>query len=79
MKFNQAKQIIIETVKKNQPINISKLAKKIGLSKGSSIYRYLRELENENIIIMKKEIGKRKRGNPTFIYIKNDIQKKNKT
>lgn len=69
MKFSLTRALILSTISENQPISVSDLAKKINLSKGTSIYRYLEELKKRGLIIMEKEkdVSKIKKGNPTFI------------
>lgn len=69
MKLNIMRASILSTIQENQPITVSALAEKVNISKGSSIYRYLKELEKRKLITMKKEKNKNKtkKGNPTYI------------
>ena len=64
-KFSFQRALILSTIKDNEPISISNLAKKINSSAGTTIYRYLEELEEYGLIKMKKE--NKKRGKPTML------------
>jgi len=71
MKLSVMRGYILALIKENQPITVTELSKKLNISTGTSIYRYLKELEERKLIVMKKESGseKMKRGNPTYLQI----------
>jgi len=65
MAFSIMRARILQEIKKNEPINIIQLTKKLKTSGGTSIYRYLRELEKRGLIKTYKE--EKKRGQPTLL------------
>lgn len=69
MKLNLMRDLILREICTRQPITVTALAEKLEISKGSSIYRYLREFKKQGLVEMVKEKDdkKRQKGNPTFI------------
>jgi len=65
MAFSLMRARILQAIKKDEPINIVQLAKKLKISGGTSIYRYVRELEERGLIKTYKEL--KKRGQPTML------------
>jgi len=65
MEWSFKRAQILRTIKDNEPINITSLCEKVNISKGNTIYRYLKELEFRGLISTKKEKGTR--GEPTLL------------
>lgn len=65
MKFSLIRAKILSIIQENEPISISELAKKTGISTGNTIYRYIEELQERGLITIKKDT--KKRGQPSFI------------
>jgi DNA-binding MarR family transcriptional regulator len=72
MKFSLKRGEILRAIKDNEPINVSNLAKKISLSGGTTIYRYLEELKAKGLIEIYQD--KKKRGMPNLIKITSKAQ-----
>ena len=60
---------ILSIIAENEPISITKLSKLAGISTGTTTYRYVQELKDRKLIILKKE--NKKRGKPTMLSITN--------
>lgn len=56
---------ILRIIKDNEPLTVTQLGKILNISLGSSIYRYLNELEERGLIELTKD--SKKRGQPAFI------------
>lgn len=67
MKFSLIRGKILSAIAENQPISVTKLSEIVGISKGTTIYRYLNELETRGLIKIKGE--NKKRGKPKQIFI----------
>lgn len=65
MAFSMTRAKILAIIKKGEPISITSLSKQINLSRGTTIYRYLEELEQRGLIKRYKEL--KKRGQPTML------------
>jgi len=57
--------LILSAIAENEPISVTDLSKKLNISMGTTIYRYLEELKQRGLITMKQE--KNKRGKPTML------------
>ena len=64
MKFSIQRVKIFLVIKNKEPISVSKLADEVSLSKGNTIYRYLRELEEKGFI---KIVKKKEQGQPAMV------------
>jgi predicted transcriptional regulator len=65
MKFSLKRGEILQVIKDNEPIGVTALAKKVNLSAGTTIYRYLEELKSKKLIEMYSD--KEKRGKPNIV------------
>jgi predicted ArsR family transcriptional regulator len=66
MAFSIRRGEILRTICDNSPISVIELSRRVKISAGTTIYRYLKELEDRGLITMYKD-SKKKRGNPTMI------------
>lgn len=64
-KFDVKRAIILSVIRNHEPISVTNLAKEVNLSKGTTIYRYLRELKQRGLITLEKQ--KKKVGQPTMV------------
>lgn len=66
MKFDIQRGWLLRIIKDNPNISISKLSEKSGIAGGTTIYRYLEELESKGLITMRKA-DKKEKGQPTHL------------
>lgn len=55
MVFDLQRALILSTISENEPLSISQLTKLLEMSGGTTIYRYLAELEHRRLIEIKKK------------------------
>ncbi len=67
MVFSLKRGEILRVIKDNEPISITSLAKRVNLSTGNTIYRYIKELEEKGLINTSKD--EKKRGQPTMLRV----------
>lgn len=66
MKFSTQRGWLLRIICDNPNITITQLSKMSGVSRGTTIYRYLEELESKGLITMTKA-DKKEKGQPTHL------------
>lgn len=70
MKFSTQRGWLLRIIFDNPNISITQLSKVSGVSRGTTIYRYLEELESKGLIEMNKTINEKtakEKGQPTYL------------
>lgn len=65
MKLSLTRAMILSIIKEKEPISVTDLAEEVGISTGSTIHRYIKELKQRGFITVHQE--KNKVGRPTMV------------